>query len=198
MKRCLFFLLSGVMVALGIVFGATPALAHGATTVQVDGDYGPYHVVVTTNPGSDAKQVLMTVLLSLKVDNSQSGYDQVPQPVSNAKVRATFTRIGRTTPELVSDLPLETTRTVQGYYERTVSVPSEGEWQVTLDVSSPSGSASTTFAMSLRNPTTWVQVAEWAAAGAIVIFVFLYMRGMGAPKVTEKDTEKVIEKLMEK
>jgi hypothetical protein len=154
--------------------------------VQVDGDYGPYHVVVTTSPGSEAKQVLLTVLLSLKVENSQSGYDQPPQPVSNATVRAKFTRIGRNTPELVTDLPVETTRTVEGYYERTVSAPDEGEWQVTLDVSSPSGAASTAFGISLRSPVTWVQVVEWAAAGAIVIFVFFYLRRMGARKVTAK------------
>src|SRR5437868_13547938 len=108
MKRRPMRLRPGLILALIAISGivsVTPASAHGASTVRVDGDYGPYHIVAVTGPASDAKQVLVTVILTQRPDNSG---DQEPQPVAGAAVRATLMMTGTNTSRAVYDVPEET------------------------------------------------------------------------------------------
>src|SRR4051794_35977329 len=126
-------LLAALLLGLGL---ARPAAAHGGM-VRVNGDYGPYHVVVATGPSAKAGDLVLTVILST-VDK---GDGTAIVPVLGAVVSATFTLTGTTQAPVTYALPTEPTLGEFGYYEHVVTVPGDGDWLVRLDVSGPAGSA---------------------------------------------------------
>ncbi len=174
-------LLVGLLITLLLGLGR-PAAAHGGT-VRLDGDYGSYHVIAATGPGTKAGDLVLTVVLST-VDK---GNGTAITPILGAVVSATFTLTGTTQAPVTYALPTEPTLGEFGYYEHIVTVPGDGDWLVRLDVTSPTGTASAQFPVTLRTPPAvlqngWVQ---WAILllpilAALAVLAYLW-RGRRPP-----------------
>lgn len=161
--------------------GAAPASAHGGT-VNVDEDLGPYHVVVASSAALATKELLLTVVLTGK----REGNDDSP-PVAGAQVTATLALTGSVSPALEVTIPPEPNLGSQGYYETRLTLPSEGDWLVKIDISGREGTASASFTVVMRlssllgNPTVWIAVALLAGA-TVCGFIYLRRRALAMGK----------------
>ena len=151
----------------------SPASAHGATVVQVDDDFGPYHIVAVTGPALSSNGVLLTVVLT---DNASQ--DANPAPVTGAKVTANIGVSGVQNGSLNTSVPAETSRAAQGYYETTLAIPGSGDAKVTLQITSPRGPTTTSF--TIKRAAAWV---GWVTLGSIILFagaVFVFVLAFAA------------------
>jgi hypothetical protein len=178
-------------VVLGVLLAsagaARPAAAHGGT-VRVDGEYGAYHIIAATGPGTQAGDLVLTVVLS----TPDTGGDASIQPVLGATVTATFTLTGTQAaapaPALVIvPLPTEPTLGEFGYYEHIFPSPGDGTWLVTVQVSGQDGTGEARFPLTLQRPPAvlenqWVQWGVLIVPILIALGVLAYVwRGRGTP-----------------
>jgi hypothetical protein len=147
-----------------------PASAHGASVIQTDADYGPYHLVVVTSSATASNGLLLTVVLTEKVADPA---DLEPHPVTGATVKASIDSGGA---HLEMPVPAEANRASSGYYETTLDIPGEGDASITLQIDGPKGPASTTFTLTRSAP--WIGWLTFAAeivfAGAIVTYILVF------------------------
>ena len=159
--------------AAALLIGAAGAQAHGAT-VRLDDNYGPYHMIVATGAAPNIGDLLVTVVLTGK-DN---GNGEVPPSIVGATVTATFQlKSGQGAPVAIP-IPPEPTLADQGYYERILTVPGEGDWNVTVDVNSPAGPAGATFPVTFRRPPPGTEWLTWGAVAlpiVVAIGAFIYI-----------------------
>lgn len=155
----------------------TPALAYGNSTVQVSDNIGPYHVAVVTGPPREGTGLLLTVVLMTVV--TDSGPEATP--VSGAKIVASFQRKGGEFAPLLVPIPTEPTLPDSGYYERNVTVPSDGDWHVTVDVNGPLGPASANFDVTVLSsgPDWRLLGAGLLLVGAVSFFGYSLLAGKG-------------------
>ena len=163
---CLAMLLSALWPA--------PASAHGASIVQTDNDFGPYHVVTVTSPVALSGDVLLTVVLSAAGESAE------PSPVTGATVKATIDASGA---RLVVPVPEEPTRASSGYYETTVNIPGQGDAKVSLDIEGAQGTVSVPF--MIKRPTAltdWVTLgAESLVTAALICLLIFVARKLRRP-----------------
>jgi hypothetical protein len=155
----------------GLVLAA-PASAHGASTVRADGDYGPYHVVVVTGSTLNPREVLMTVVLTSKAGDNA---DQEPRPVLGASVGATFEVRSESLAPVTFPIPPEPRLADQGYYERTLTLPSDDNWQATVAIEGPAGEASVAFPISTGLISNWGNWVQWAPLLAVIVALAFIM-----------------------
>ncbi len=161
-------LLAGLLACAGLV---RPAVAHGGT-VRVVGDYGAFHIIAATGPGTQAGDLVLTVVLS----TPDTGGDAAIQPVLGATVTATFTLTGTqavapTAPVVVS-LPTEPTLGEFGYYERIFPMPGDGTWLVAVQVSGQDGTGEARFPLTLQRPPP-VLANQWVQWGILIVPVLI-------------------------
>lgn len=162
------FVLSLLLSGLGLA----PAAAHGGT-VRVDTDAGPYHIIVATGPGPQAADLLITVVLTTVSTGAEAW-----QPVTGAEVGAQFQAAGGGGAPVTYPLPPEPTLADAGYYERIVTIPGEGAWQVTVQVQGTAGAASAAFPITWQRPPPWAGWLTWATVllpVLVVAGVFFYL-----------------------
>lgn len=161
----------GLAVLLASAGAVRPATAHGGT-VRVDGDYGAYHIIAATGPGTQATDLVLTVVLS----TPDTGGDAAVVPVLGATVTATFTLTGTqaATPSdpLVVPLPTEPTLGEFGYYERIFPAPGDGQWLVTVSVAGKDGTGAASFPLTLRRPPAALQ-NQWVQWGLLIIPILI-------------------------
>jgi hypothetical protein len=161
------------LLGLAVLVGARAAQAHGAT-VRLDDNYGQYHMIVATGAAPQVGDLLVTVVLTGKDNNDGS----VPASIVGATVTATFRlKTGAGAPVAIP-IPPEPTLADQGYYERILTVPGEGDWNVTVDVTSPLGLASAAFPVTFRRPPPGTEWLTWGAVAlpiVIAIGAFIYI-----------------------
>jgi hypothetical protein len=151
-----------------------PASAHGASIVQTDNDYGPYHVVAVTSPVALSGDMLLTVVLSAAGDSAE------PSPITGATVKANIDASGA---HLVVPVPEEPTRANAGYYETTVNIPGQGDAKVSLDIVGAQGSASVPFTIKRAALTDWVTLGAESLVTAGLIGLLMYVaRKLRRPK----------------
>jgi hypothetical protein len=181
-------ILAATLTIPGGLLPAAPASAHGASIVQADGDYGPYHVVIVTgSPTPDPRDVLLTLVLTSKAGDN---VDELPGPVLDASVQATFEASGKSAPPAAFAIPPEPRLADQGYYERTLTLPTDDDWQAKVDVDGPPGKASVTFAISTGLLSNWSAWLEWTPLVAVVtfaVFMLFARRRAQAPSQNRTD-----------
>lgn len=152
------------------LFDTEPASAHGASVIQADGDFGPYHLVVVTSSANASSGLLLTVVLTEKPADPS---DLEPHPITGATVKASVDSGGT---NLEVHVPAEANRASSGYYETTLDIPGEGDAHVTLQIDGPKGSASIAFILTRSAPWLgWLTfVAEVVFAGAIVTYILVF------------------------
>ena len=106
-------------------------LAHGGT-VQSDGYYGPYHVIVLTNPMLSATNPQITVVVT---EESADAADS--RPVTGSTVSATYTSTDRQVQPVTQVIAPEPRLGSQGYYEGVFPNLGGGQWQVSISISTP-------------------------------------------------------------
>jgi hypothetical protein len=162
---------------------ASAAAAHGGT-VRVDNDYGPYHLIVVTGPAAQASDLLFTVVVT-----KQRGEEVEAPPIVGATVTATFQLTGGSAAPVVYPIPPEAVLADGGYYERTVTIPSDGAWQVTVAVAGPDGLVEASFPVTKRSPPVPVEWVTWATIVVpvlVVIGVFFYLWRVQRPVPAEE------------
>jgi hypothetical protein len=168
MKRAGLAMIGGWVLALL----ASGAAAHGGT-VRVDNDYGPYHLIVVTGPATQASDLLLTVVVT-----ERRGEAVEAPPVVGATVTATFQLRDADTPPVAYTIPPEAVLADGGYYERAVTIPGDGAWQVTVAVAGPQGPVEVSFPVTRRTPPVPVEWVTWATVVLpvlVVIGVFFYL-----------------------
>ena len=151
----------------------SPASAHGASIVQADSDFGPYHVVAVTSPVALSGDTLLTVVLSAAGDSAD------PSPVMGATVKASIQASGA---HLVVPVPEEPTRASAGYYEATLNIPGQGDAKVSLDVEGEQGSATVPFTIKRAALTDWVALgAESLVTAALICLLMFSARKLRRP-----------------
>ena len=181
MKRAGLAIIGGWALALLLGSGAA---AHGGT-VRLDNDYGPYHLIVVTGPSAQVTDLLLTVVVT-----KRRGEEVEAPPVVGATVTATFQLRDADTPPVAFPLPPEAVLADGGYYERAVTIPSDGAWQVTVVVAGPEGPVEASFPLTRRSPPVPVEWITWGTIVLpvlVVIGVFFYLWRVQRP-VLEDDS----------
>jgi hypothetical protein len=164
-----------VLVLGAILWLSLPVLAyaHGSSisTVRVDNDFGPYHLVVITSSQGSARTVRLTLILTEKSDGNEQ-----PQPILGAKVQATFEFSGTNTSELSVNVPTESRLADSGYYESIVTVPSDGDWNVRLGVDGPAGTALVAFPLPISSAFDWIDELLCLVPFGLIALLFLYQK----------------------
>jgi hypothetical protein len=158
----------GVLALLAVA----PAAAHG-NTVRVDDDYGPYPLIVMTGPGATVGDLVFSVIVTSRRDGSLD-----TTPILGATVTTTFQLSNTQTVPVAYVLPPEPVLADSGYYEHIVTIPGDGQWAVTVDVSGPQGAARATFPVIKRTPPVSVEWITWALVllpVLVVLVVFGYL-----------------------
>ena len=161
----------GLAVLLAGAGAIQPAAAHGGQ-VRVDGDYGAYHIVAATGPGTKADDLVLTVVLS----TPDTGNGASIEPVLGAVVTATFTLTGTAsvTPTAPLTYPITTEPTLGefGYYERIFPIPGEGTWLVTVAVGGSRGTGEARFPVTLTRPPA-VLTNQWVQWGLLLLPILI-------------------------
>jgi hypothetical protein len=173
--------LAALLIALLAGAGLVPSAAAHGGQVQLDGDFGAYHIIAATGPGTNADDLVLTVVLS----TPDTGNGASIEPVLGATVTATFTLTGTqvATPAAPLTVPLPTEPTLGefGYYEHIFPMPGDGNWLVTVSVGGARGTGEASFPLTLRRPPAvltnqWVQWGILLLPILIAVGTLLYLR----------------------
>jgi hypothetical protein len=158
----------GVVLALAVIAGATPALAHGGGTPQlVQAPSGPYQVYTWTNP-DPARVGTLHVTVSLVEPATQA-------PVLDADVQilAQAPDGGQTE----SAPATHENAVIKTYYEADLDLPAAGLWQITVAHSDAAGSGSASFSLDVQPAAfNWRPIAIGAVLAVIAAGAWFLLR----------------------
>jgi hypothetical protein len=154
------------------------AEAHETNTsiIRVDDEIGQYHFVIITTPTASSKEFWLKLILTNNWDGTDS-----PQPILDADVQVTFELSGTASSAFSFGLPPEPKFEEFGYYEKLVTVPSAGYWNIKLDVQGSLGTESATFPLFFDPALDWMDLLKLALAivSVLLLFLFYQMRSHG-------------------
>ena len=157
------FILSGLPSTLYAHGGGTPRLTNAPA--------GPYRVYAWSEP---EPWRVGEVHLSLAVTqpNPDANSSQVEIPVDEAEILVTFAPVDGTSEPIVVPA-VRQAFLGDFYFEADTMLPSEGNWQMTIDVTGDKGSGSTEFNIEALEARTinWTLVAS--AGGVLVVLLVL-------------------------
>lgn len=139
--------------ALILAMAAHPAQAHGGGTPQLTNvRAGPYRVSVWTQPDPiRAGELHITVAVS-EAPGPQADAGGAGAPVLDATVRVQAQPVGRAGEALVAFATRENAVN-KLFYEADMELPSEGNWQVVIEVEGPAGAGSADFEIQVLPPS---------------------------------------------
>jgi hypothetical protein len=123
-------------------------------------------VVIATGSTLNPRELLVRVVLTSKASDN---VDEEPRPILGASVRAAFEVRGKSAAPVVFAIPPEPRRADQGFYEETLSLPSDDDWQAQVDINGSPGKASVSFPISTGLISNWGNWVEWGLIIAVVI-----------------------------
>jgi hypothetical protein len=171
----------GLLASLLTLSVERPVFSHGGGTPRLTSvPTGPYFLYAWSEP--DPWRV-GEVHLSLAVTkpNPDTNSNQIELPVTDVDITVTFTHMSDNTVDASVDTSVEpivvpaVRQAFLGdfYYEADPTLPVEGNWQITIDVSGPEGSGSAEFTLEALPPRALNWTLIWSAGGVVVVILAL-------------------------
>jgi hypothetical protein len=154
-----------------LLISAPPLSAHGGGTPRLTGEVaGPYRVFVWTQPEPlRIGEVHFSIaVVKAEVENAQTAAG-LDEPVTNATVRVHLQPVMQKG-ALFTAVALLQEQLGSYYYEADATLPTEGEWRFTIEVSGNMGSGSTAFVGEVFAART-INWTLLLAAGVLLLFL---------------------------
>jgi hypothetical protein len=167
-------ILAGLILLLSSLWPAV-MLAHGGGTPQLTrAEAGPYSVYAWTVPEPlRAEEVHVSIAVTVPAANAAGQALEIP--VTDAEVEVSFAPVGR--PEQAITVQASPQSDLGNlYYEADAVLPTDGEWQVTVGVTGPSGSGSARFSVQVLP----VVGMNWSLVigGGVLLLIIVGLMGM--------------------
>ncbi len=157
--------LAGLALALPFILGGAPgtAQAHGGGTAQlVNAPAGPYQVSVWTQPDSIRAGQKLHISVAVSESSNQA---ETSNLVLDATVHVQLVHLTPTS-ETLAAFATHENAVNKLFYETDLDVPTEGEWQVLVEVEGPAGAGSADFHMeALPSSASNTLVRRWPLWG---------------------------------
>jgi hypothetical protein len=157
--------LAGLVLVLPIVFWTTTgaAQAHGGGTPQlVNAPAGPYQVSVWTQPDSIRAGQKLHISIAVSESSNQA---EASNLVLGATVHVQLVNL-TPTGETLAAFATHENAVNKLFYETDLDVPTEGEWQVLVEVEGPAGAGSAAFHIeALPSSASNTLVRRWPLWG---------------------------------
>lgn len=158
-----------VLLAVNLVWVAAPLYAHGGGVPRLTGEpAGPYRIFVWSQPEPlRVGDIHLSIgLVRAEAEGSQAA-DALDEPVTDATVTVSLQPVAE------NARPIRTLAVLQEqlgsyYYEADATLPTAGDWRITIDVSGDLGDGSAAFvgAVASAREVNWLLLI---AAGLLLL-----------------------------